>query len=82
MRRPRRFWQEVIHAALRSLGREAYSTDVYEWVSRNVNLTEREQSISPHQGRPHYVNTVRGIESDMTNRGLLIRVSRGRYRLP
>ena len=82
MRRRRGFWSETIYTALRSLGGEAYSTDIYEWVRNNVSLTEREQSISPHQGRPYYVNTIRGIESDMTNRGLLIRVFDGYYRLP
>lgn len=55
---------------------------IYEWVWNNVTLTERERSPSPHQGRPYYVNTVRGIASDMVNQGLLIRVTDGCYRLP
>ena len=56
--------------------------DIYEWIQNNVPLTERELSPSPHRGRPYYVNTVRGIASDMTDQGLLIRVSRGCYRFP
>lgn len=80
--RQRGFWRETIHTALQSLGGQAYLTDVYEWVRNNVALSEKEKSPSPHQGRPYYVNTVRGIASDMTNQGLLIRVANGYYRLP
>ncbi len=82
MRRRRGFWPDTIYSALRSLGGEAYSTDIYKWVENNISLTEGERSISPHQGRPNYVHTVRGVESDMTNKGLLIRVYDGYYRLP
>lgn len=80
--RQRGFWRDTIHTALQSLGGQAYLTDVYEWVRNNVALSEREKSPSPHQRRPYYVNTVRGIASDMTNQGLLIRIAEGYYRLP
>ena len=77
------FWRDVIYTALRSFGGQAYLTpDIYEWVRNNVTLTERERSPSPHKGRPYYFNTVRGIASDMTNQGLLIRVCRGCYCIP
>ena len=83
MRRPHYFWRDTICTALRSFGGQAYLTpDIYDWVQNNVTLTERELSPSPHKGRPYYVNTVRGIASDMTDQGLLERVTRGCYRLP
>jgi len=83
MRRQNGFWPDTIYKALRSFGGQACLTpDVYEWVQNNVTLTERELSASPHQGRPYYVNTVRGIASDMADKGLLIRVNAGCYRLP
>ena len=80
--RPRGFWRQVISDGLRALGGQAWSIDLYEWIAANVALTDHELAESPHQGRPYYVNTVRGIESDMTDRGDLARVQRGMYRLP
>ena len=83
MRRPRGFWREAIYEALQSFGGQAFLTpNIYDWVENNVDLTDRELSPSPHQGRPYYVNTVRGIASDMADQGLLIRVADGCYRLP
>jgi len=77
------FWPETISQALVALGGEAdMAPDVYNWIQSHVQLTPRELSESPHQGRPYFVNTVRGIASDMCNKGLLIRIRPGRYRLP
>lgn len=81
-RRPSRFWRHTIRDALLALGGEASLTKVYEWIEAHINLTARELSTSPHQGRPHYVHTVRGIASDMVDSGALERVERGCYRLP
>lgn len=79
--RERGFWRGTIRAALESFGGQAHLADIYDWIRNNLELTERERSPSPHQGRPYYVNTVRGIASDMSNQGLLIRISDGYYRL-
>ena len=64
-----------------ALGGEADMTGVYDWIESNVQLTPQELAESPHQGRPYFVNTVRGVASDMCNDGLLIRVHPGRYHL-
>jgi hypothetical protein len=82
MRRESGFWEETIYTALRALGGEVYTTDIYEWINNNITLTERELSESPHQGRPYFVNAVRGIASDMCNKGSLVRVHNGKYSLP
>lgn len=79
--RHRGFWRDTIRTALESFGGQAYLTDIYDWICNNIELTDREMSPSPHQDRPYYVNTVRGIASDMSNQGLLIRISDGYYRL-
>ena len=66
-----------------ALGGEAdMSPDVYDWIQSHAQLTPHELSESPHQGRPYFFNTARGIASDMCNDGFLIRVRPGRYRLP
>ena len=76
------FWRETITQAIMDLGGEADTTKVYDWIQYHVPLTPKELSESPHQGRPYFVNTVRGIASDMCALGLLIRMLPGRYRLP
>ncbi len=80
--RPKGFWPENILKAIQSFGGKAWLVDVYDWIEDNVSLTNRELDTSPHQGRPYYVNTVRGIASDMVNRGALVRVQPGLYKLP
>lgn len=80
--RPRGFWRHTICVALESFGGQAYSTDVYDWILNNIELTDREISPSPHQNRPYYVNTVRGIINDMSGQGALIHIRDGYYRLP
>jgi hypothetical protein len=82
MSRPHGFWRETIISALKSYGGQAHlSPDINEWVRNNITLTERELSPSPHQNRPYYYNTIRGIASDMADQGLLIRMSAGYYRI-
>lgn len=81
-RRPRGFWPDTIRRALSALGGEGWQTDVYDWIAAHVDLSERELGTSPHQGRLNYVHTVRGVADDMVRRGELIRLERGRYRLP
>ncbi len=81
--RPHGFWRDVIYKALRSFGGQACLTpDIYKWILHNVALTAREKSPSPHNERPYYHNTIRGIASDMSDQGLLIRVTPGCYRIP
>ncbi len=80
--RYRGFWPKTIVAALQSFGGEALLVDVYAWIEANVPLTAHELEESPHQGRPYYVNTVRGLASDMADKGDLVRVRPGLYRLP
>jgi hypothetical protein len=82
MNRPSGFWRETIISALRSYGGQAHlSPEINEWVRQNIDLTEKELSESPHQGRPYYYNTVRGIANDMADQGLLVRISAGYFRL-
>ena len=77
------FWREIIFQAIKALGGEAdMSPDVYDWIQSHAQLTPRELSESPHQGRPYFFNTARGVASDMCNDGFLIRIRPGRYRLP
>jgi hypothetical protein len=80
-RRPRGFWRDMIRDAYRALGGSGRSTDVYAWVSAHVNLTARETSGSPHQGRPYLHHTIRGIISDMAADGELVHVEDGYYTL-
>jgi hypothetical protein len=75
------FWRPAILASIKFFGGRAHMPDVYSWIQKNRELSEREKSTSPHQGRPYYLNTVRGIASDMCNKGLLVRISDGYYRL-
>jgi len=76
------FWRDTISQAILALGGEADTSDVYNWIQSHTQLTPHELSESPHQGRPYFHNTVRGIANDMRNDGLLIRINPGRYRLP
>lgn len=55
---------------------------IYDWIKRHVDLTPQELATSPHQGRPNYVHTVRGVADDMVKAKKLIRVRDGRFRLP
>ena len=80
--RPPGFWPQVIVTALRDLGGEADTVDVYDWTEKNIALTDRELEQSPHQERPRYCHTIRGIASKLGRDGSLIHVTRGRYRLP
>ena len=82
IRRPSGFWRSIIREALFALESEALLSDIYDWIENHVELSERELRPSPHGSRPYFVNTVRGIASDMTDQGKLIRVEDGRYRLP
>ena len=83
VRRSKGFWRDAIRQALVYLGGEAdMSPDIYEEVEKSQHLTPRELSESPHGGRPRFVHTVRGVASDMVNDDELIRVVRGRFRLP
>ena len=82
-RRPSGFWRHTIVEALHALGGEAWmNPDIYDWVKKHVELTVHELSPSPHQDRPYYVNTVRGIAADMVDEGHLIRIHDGLFRLP
>ena len=56
--------------------------DIYYRIEGHVNLTEHELAESPHEKRPNYVHTVRGVASDMVKRGELVRVRDGCFRLP
>ena len=76
------FWRETISRVVLALGGEADTPDIYNWIQTYVQLTPHELSESPHQGRPYFHNTVRGIANDMCNDGLLIKVNRGRYQTP
>ncbi len=83
MRRSKGFWRDTIRQALVGLGGEAdMSPDIYGEIEKRRHLTPRELSDSPHGGRPRFVHTVRGVASDMVKDGELIRVARGRFRLP
>jgi len=82
MRRPVGFWRTVIREGLRASGGTSDLVDLYAWIAGNVDLLPREAAESPHQGRPYYENTIRGIANDMADAGLLVRVARGRFRLP
>ena len=55
---------------------------IYDWIEAHIDLTGRELAESPHQRRPYYVHTVRGIADDMVKRGELIRVRPGLFRAP
>ena len=82
-RRPHGFWRDKIRAALEAQGGRGWLTpEIYGWIERNVELTDEESAESPHQGRPYWVNTVRGIASDMVESGQLVRIQDGLYRLP
>lgn len=80
--RPPGFWPQVINDALRALSGEADTVDIYAWTEKNIPLTNRELEQSPHQDRPRYCHTIRGIASKLSRDGSLIHVTRGRYRLP
>ena len=56
--------------------------DIYYWIEDHVNLTEHELAESPHSKRPNFVNTVRSVASHMVERGELLKVRDGRFRLP
>ena len=83
-RRPKGFWPaEAIRQALSALHGEAdMHPDIYGWIQSHIDLTPQELAASPHQGRPKYVHTVRGIADDMVKAKKLIRVKDGRFRLP
>ncbi len=82
-RRPRGFRPQTIREALYALEGEAWlNPDVYDWIRTHVDLTEQELALSRHQKRLNYVHTVRCVASDMVNRGELIRLKAGFYRLP
>jgi len=81
-RRPRGFWPQQIRMALQAHNKEADMIYIYAWIGRHVALTPRELGTSPHQGRAYYVHTARGIADDMVQRGHLLRIARGRFRLP
>jgi hypothetical protein len=84
MNRPDATWHEMIKSAIRANGGEADLTpDIYEWIEKNVDLSPWQRSAQPSANfRPRYKNTVRGIANDMADSGELIRVDRGRFRLP
>ena len=82
VKRPSGFWPETITNGLCSLGGEAWLVDLYIWIEANVLLSAHELAESPHERRPYYVRTVRGIASDMSDSGHLVRVRPGLYRLP
>ena len=76
------FWRETIPEAILALGGDAHTTDIYNWIQSHIQLTPHELSESPHQGRPYFHNTVRGIADDMSKAGLLIKLNPGHYQLP
>ncbi len=95
--REKGWWRETITKAVIALeGKDGGedcgddSSDIYEWIRLHAEpeLTEHELSESPHQGRPYFHNTVRGIANDMCDDGLLSRVRaaragvNSRFRLP
>ena len=91
------FWRETITQAVMALeGQDSGedcgvdSSDIYQWIRLHAEpeLTEHELSESPHQGRPYFHNTVRGIANDMCDEGRLFKVrparagANSRFRLP
>ena len=56
--------------------------DIYDWVAIHIELTEREASSSPYEDRAYYTHTVRGVASDMVQKGQLIRIQDGLFRIP
>ena len=80
--RPPGFWSQVIVAALRNLGREADTGDVYVWTEKNIPLTERELEPEPSNRTPRYRYLILGAARKLRRDGSLIHVTHGRYRLP
>ena len=80
--RPVGFWSQVIVAALRNLGGEADTGDVFVWTEKNIPLTERELEQHPSDGNPRYRRLIHGAASKLWRDGSLIHVTHGRYRLP
>jgi hypothetical protein len=82
MRRTRGFWPQTIVTAYRAYGNQARHEQIYGWISSHVALTTHELSPQPSaNGRPHYVNTVRGIINDMVRAGRLVYIADGHYKL-
>ena len=76
------FWKTCIEESLSNLGGEADLMDIYEAVEILDYLGERDKETSPHQGRPRYQHSIRACASRMVKSGELMRVARGRFRLP
>jgi hypothetical protein len=81
-RRPADFWPPLIIEAVRYFGGGASPGQVYDWVQENVALTDDELAASPHNERPYFVNTVRGIMNDMGEDGRLRHPGWGWFTLP
>ena len=56
--------------------------DIYKWIETNIDLAEKELEDSGYEERPRYQHTLRSYASNMVRKGRLVRVSRGRFRLP
>ena len=75
------FWRACVSEALQSLGGEAELQDIYLWIEDADYLGEQDKE-SWTDGRPMYQHSVRAFIGTMLKSGELVRVSRGRYRLP
>lgn len=76
------YWENLILDVISRLGGEADMTEIYKWIETNVDLTERQLEDSGYQGRPRYQHALRSYASNMVCDGKLVRVSRGRFRMP
>ncbi len=76
------FWKTCIVEGLRSLGGEADMVDIYKWVESMDWLGKKDMEDSGYGGRPGYQHALRSYASMMVKKGELVRVSRGRFRLP
>ena len=76
------FWKTCLVEALEKLGGEADWEDIYPTVESLDYLGEKDIEESKYGGRPNYQHSLRACASEMVDKGELIRVRPGRFRLP
>jgi len=72
-----RYWEIAILRTINSLGRNVTNKEVYDRISRFIDLTENDLKATRYGGRPAYVHEIRKYISDLVKSGDLIKIKTG-----
>ena len=74
-------WEEAILKSVDAAGGRACNQEIYDKVGEFINLSLQHLRPTQWGGRPAYEHQVRSHLSNLCEKGDLLRVGRGQYRL-